>query len=252
MGVLNLEPVQWLLLAVAALLFGVAKTAIGGLGILPVAIFAGVLPARVSVGVALVVLIVADVVAVLVYRRHADWGQLLRLFPWAVVGIFAGTYTLGRIDDAAARHLIGGIVIALVLFRWIRDWLGKREEQPDDGAPHPRFAMVMGIIAGFTTMVANAAGPVMVLYLLAMRLPKMTFVGTTAWFFLAINLFKIPFLASLGLISFASIGQSVALWPFAIAGALLGRWMITRINQRRFEQISLLLAVAAGLRLLLA
>lgn len=249
---LDINLAQWLLLALAAVLFGIAKTAIGGLGILPVAIFAGVLPARISVGVALVVLIVADVVAVLVYRRHADWGRLVRLFPWAVVGIVAGTFTLGRIDDAAARHLIGGIVVALVLFRWVRDWLGKREEDDDDPTPHPWFAMVMGIIAGFTTMVANAAGPVMVLYLLAMRLPKMTFVGTTAWFFLAINLLKVPFLGSLGLISVASIGQSVALWPFAIAGALFGRWMITRINQRRFEQISLVLAAAAGLRLLLA
>jgi uncharacterized protein len=246
---MSLSPLEWALVALAAVLFGIAKTAIAGLGILPVAIFASVMPARESVGVALVVLIVADLVAVAVYRRHADWPQLLRLFPWAVAGIFLGTFALGRVDDVAARRLIGGIVVALVAIRYVRDRFGSAEE---DAPHHPWFAPVMGIIAGFTTMVANAAGPVMALYLLSMRLPKLTFVGTTAWFFLAINLLKVPFLFSLGLISSASVGQSLLLWPFAISGALVGRWMITRINQRLFENISLLLAAAAGLRLLLA
>ena len=245
---MNLSAVQWALLALASACFGIAKTAVAGLGTLGVAIFATVIPARESVGVALVVLIVADLVAVSIYRGNAEWPQLLRLAPWAVAGIFLGMFALGRVDDVAARRLIGGIVVALVVIRFIRDRRGSDEEAP----PLPWFAPVMGVVAGFTTMVANAAGPVMALYLLSMRLPKLTFVGTTAWFFLAINLFKIPFLYSLGLISPASIGQSMRLWPFAISGALLGRWMITRINQRRFEIISLLLAGAAGLRLLLA
>ena len=247
---MTLELWQWAVLGFASALFGIAKTAIGGLGILPVAIFAGMLPARESVGVVLVVLIVADLVAVTVYRRHADWSQLLRLFPWTVIGILAGTFTLGRVDDVTAQRLIGGIVVTMVLIRWYRDWRGARDDEPEDEEPHPRLAMAMGIVAGFTSMVANAAGPIMVLYLLAMRLPKMAFVGTIAWFFLAVNLFKVPFLASLGLIHVASIGASLALWPFAIGGALLGRWMIGHINQRRFESISLALAAIAGARLL--
>jgi uncharacterized protein len=245
---MDLSLLDWAFLALAALCFGVAKTALAGLGILGVAIFATVLPARESVGVALVVLIVADVIAVTVYRRHADWPHLLRLFPWTVAGIFVGFFALGRVDDVSAQRLIGGIVFVLVIVRFIRD-----RRRFDEDAPLPRwFAPVMGILTGFVTMVANAAGPIMALYLLAMRLPKLTFVGTTAWFFLAINLFKIPFLSSLGLIDGASLTHSLRLWPFAITGAFLGRWMITRINQRLFENLSLLLAAAAGLRLLLA
>ena len=230
-------------------MFGIAKTAIGGLGTLSVAIFAIVLPARDSVGIALLTLIIADVVAVRVYRRNADWSQLLRLFPWAVLGIVIGTMMLTRIDDVAARRLIGAIVVLLVLIRVVRSWLGRNDDL--DERPHPWFAMVMGTIAGFTTMVANAAGPVMVLYLLAMRLPKLTFVGTTAWFFLAINLFKIPFSYYVGMLSLQSVTTSVRLWPFAIGGAFLGRWMLGHIDQQRFENLSLALALVAGLRLLL-
>ncbi|MBW3629802.1 MAG: sulfite exporter TauE/SafE family protein [Gemmatimonadetes bacterium] len=245
---MNLSPIEWAIASLASVLFGIAKTAMAGLGILPVTIFASVMPAKESVGIALVVLIVADLVAVVIYRRHADWPHLFRLFPWTVAGIFVGTFALGQVNDITARRMIGGMVVALVVFRFVRDRRGPQEETP----PHPSFAPVMGIIAGFTTMVANAAGPVMALYLLAMRLRKMTFVGTTAWFFLAINLLKVPFVFSLGLISPAMVGHSLRLWPFAIVGALLGRYMITRINQRLFENASLLLAGAAGIRLLLA
>ena len=245
---MDLSPYDWAFLAFASICFGMAKTALAGLGTLGVAIFATVMPARESVGVALVVLIVADVIAVTIYRRHADWPQLLRLFPWTFAGFFAGAYALGRVDDVTARRLIGGIVFALVVIRFAREYLGSREE-----APHARWvAPAAGILTGFVTMVANAAGPIMALYLLAMRLPKLTFVGTTAWFFLAINLAKVPFLSSLGLIDVDSLKHSVRLWPFAIGGALLGRWMITRINQRLFENLSLILAGLAGLRLLLA
>ena len=245
---MDLSALDWALLALGALSFGIAKTALAGLGILGVAIFATVMPARESVGVALVVLIVADIVAVTIYRRHADWPHLLRLFPWTVAGILVGTLALDRVDDIAAQRLIGGIIVSLVAIRFIREWRGADEE-----APTARwFAPVMGMLTGFVTMVANAAGPIMALYLLAMRLPKLTFVGTVAWFFLAINLFKVPFLSSLSLIDGTSLTHSLRLWPFAIGGALFGRWMITRINQRRFENLSLLLAAAAGLRLLLA
>jgi uncharacterized protein len=238
---------QWMLAAVSAAMFGIAKTGVAGLGILPVALFASIMPARDSVGVVLVVLIIADIVAVSVYRRDADWNQILRLFPWTFVGILVGTVTLGRFDDAVIRALIGGILVLLVVIRVIRERGGLAEEVE---RPRGWFVGITGVAAGFTTMVANAAGPIMVLYLLAMRLPKIAFVGTAAWFFLAVNLFKVPFSYSLGLISAESLRHSVALWPFAIAGALFGRWLLRRIDQRLFENLSLFLTLLAGLRLL--
>jgi uncharacterized protein len=246
---MNLELSHFLLAGLGAVMFGISKTGVAGLSTLSVAIFASIMPARESVGVVLVVLIIADVVAVLVYRRDADFSQLLRLFPSTIVGIIIGTFALGRFDDSAVRSLIGGILVILVLIRVFRE-RGALSEEVE--RPRAWFVGVTGVAAGFTTMVANAAGPIMVLYLLAMRLPKTTFVGTVAWFFLAVNLFKVPFSYSLGLISAASLLQSVSLWPFAIAGAFLGRWLLLRIPQRRFENISLFLTLVAGLRLMLA
>ncbi|HWV57577.1 MAG TPA: sulfite exporter TauE/SafE family protein [Longimicrobiales bacterium] len=240
---------QWVLAGLGSVMFGIAKTGVAGLGILPVAIFAAIMPARESVGVVLVVLIIADIVAVTVYRRDADWSQLLRLFPPTVVGIVVGTFALGRFDDDAVRTLIGAILIVLVIVRVVRDRgpLAREVERP-----RWWFVGLTGVGAGFTTMVANAAGPIMILYLLAMRLPKVTFVGTTAWFFLTVNLFKVPFSYSLGLISAASLAQSLALWPFAIGGALFGRWLIRYIDQRLFENLALALTFVASLGLLFA
>ena len=141
------------------------------------------------------------------------------------------------------------ILIVLVIVRVVRDRgpLAREVERP-----RWWFVGLTGVGAGFTTMVANAAGPIMILYLLAMRLPKVTFVGTTAWFFLTVNLFKVPFSYSLGLISAASLAQSLALWPFAIGGALFGRWLIRYIDQRLFENLALALTFVASLGLLFA
>lgn len=244
-----LEEWQWALACLGALMAGLAKTGIAGLGILTVAIYASILPARESVGVLLVVLIVADIVAVAVYRREASWTHLVRLFPWALLGILLGALAFGRMDDAAVRMFIGVILVGLVA---LQGWRMRSPRVLGGVTPRTWLVVLTGLSAGFTTMIANAAGPLMIIYLLAMRLPKLTFVGTAAWFFLAINLLKVPFSYGLGLITPSSFALSLRLAPFAIAGALSGRWLIGLMNQRVFEALALLLTLAAGLRLLLA
>lgn len=238
---------QWAIAGLAALLVGVSKTGIAGLGVLSVAIFASILPARESVGIVLVVLLSADLVAVTVYRRDASWPHLWRLFPWTAVGVVFGAALLGRIDEGVLRVLIGGIVLTLVVIQFMRR--GKAAGL-DDPTSHPLLAVTTGLLAGFTTMIANAAGPVMILYLLSMRLPKLQFIGTAAWFFLVVNLFKVPFSVSLGLISATSLPISLRLVPVAILGALSGRWLISHINQSVFEMLALGLTLVAGVRLL--
>lgn len=245
---MTLEPWQWAPALAGAFLIGLAKTGVTGLGIFAVVIFASILPARESVGVVLAILIAADLVAVTVYRREAHWGHLLRLFPWAAVGVGVGALTAGRLPDSLMRVLIGAIVVALSIVQVVR---GRRPADALD-PPLPAWARpATGLLAGFTTMVANAAGPLMVIYLLAMRMPKLVFVGTTAWFFLALNLFKVPFSYSLGLISPASLDLSLRLMPCAVLGALVGRRLIAHIDQRAFEAIALGLSLLAGVRLLL-
>jgi uncharacterized membrane protein YfcA len=248
---LDLGTWQWVLVILGALAVGLAKTGIPGIGILAVATFALVLPARESTGTLLPLLICADIVAVTAYRRHAVWSHLWRLMPWAAAGIVIGYFALGWINDRQVQRLIGGILIALVCLQYARRKQAAREpEQAEESVPHsPWFAITMGLLAGFTTMVSNAAGPIMILYLLAMRLPKMEFIGTAAWYFLILNLFKVPFSYDLELISGRSLLFDAKLAPFALAGALCGRWIIRFIDQRLFENLALSFTLLAGLRL---
>ncbi len=243
---MNLEPWQWALAIAGALLVGISKTGIAGIGMLFVVIFAQILPAKQASGVVLPLLICGDIFAVTAYRRHADWTHLWRLFPWAALGVLIGFVALGRIDDRQARLLVGVIILALLGLHVVRRMRSKSDE-PEHAA---WFAPSIGVLAGFTTLVANAAGPLMAIYLLAMRLPKMEFVGTGAVFFLLLNLFKVPFMAGLGLINAQSLLLNAVLVPAVIVGALIGRAILTRINQKLFETLALVLSAAAGVRLL--
>jgi uncharacterized membrane protein YfcA len=141
--------------------------------------------------------------------------------------------------------MIGGIVLGLVVMHFVRRKFSGHEAE--HGA---WFAPVIGVLAGFTTLVANAAGPLMVIYMLAMRLPKMDFVGTSAVFFLILNLFKVPFMVHLGLINVESFSINLWLAPIVVAGAWFGRKLVLKIEQRAFENIALTLSVVAGFNLL--
>jgi len=243
---MTLEPWQWALAVVGALAIGLAKTGISGLGMLAVVIFANLLPARQASGFVLPMLVFADVVAVASYRQHAQWRYLWRLFPWTALGVAAGYLALGRIDDRQARVLIGGIVLTLLALH-----LARRKRPPGESPELGAWAApVFGVLAGFTTLVANAAGPLMIIYLLSMRLPKMEYMGTGAYFFLLINLFKVPFMVNLGLIDARSFTGNLLLLPAVIAGALAGRVILRRIDQKLFENLALGLSAAAGLKLL--
>ncbi|MBX0328937.1 sulfite exporter TauE/SafE family protein [Oscillochloris sp. ZM17-4] len=243
---MHFEIWQWAMAAAGAFLIGLSKTGIGGIGLFAVVIFASLMPPRESVGVVLIILLAGDLVAISVYRRDADWGHLLRLFPWAGLGVIIGAVATGMLPDALMRVLLGAIVVALTIAQAIRSW-----RAPAADALPRWLGPVAGLFAGITTMIANAGGPPMAIYLLAARLPKITFIGTTAWFFLAINLFKVPFSYSLGMITAGSLWLSLRLAPFAILGALLGRRLVSGMNQRVFEGIVLALTLVAGLRLLL-
>ncbi|MFA5205575.1 MAG: sulfite exporter TauE/SafE family protein [Lentisphaeria bacterium] len=238
----------WGVLALAALLLGMAKTGVPGLGILAVPLVAWVMPARASTGLLLPMLLLADCFAVAHYRRHAAWPHLLRLLPWTLAGIVLGCVALGRIDDARLRPLIGGVVLAMLGVQAWRQWRagGVVPEPPG----HWLFAAGMGLLAGATTMLANAAGPVMILYLLAMRLPKLEFLGTSAWFFLLVNGLKVPFSVGLGLITRESLVVNLVLVPVIITGAMLGLPVARRLPERGFTLAAQLLTVLAALKLL--
>ncbi|MFI9645469.1 sulfite exporter TauE/SafE family protein [Streptomyces sp. NPDC052040] len=240
-------------LALAALLVGFSKTAVSGANTISLAVFAAVLPARASTGVLLPVLIVGDVLAVLTYRRHAHWPTLWRLFPAVAVGVVLGTLFLVWADDGIVRTSIGAILLLMTAVTLWRRRTADRPEDPDAVATRPGRirARSYGVLGGFTTMVANAGGPVMSMYLLSAGFRKLGFLGTSAFFFLIVNVSKVPFSVGLGLINGRSLLLDAALAVFVLPGALLGRWALDRINQRLFEQLVIVATVLGALQLLL-
>jgi uncharacterized protein len=242
---LNFTGWEWFLAVLGAILVGISKTGITGLSLLFVALFAAIMPAKQSTGVVLPLLILGDVVAFALYRRHALLSHVWRLVPWAAAGVVIGFYALGRMNEHQTRVAIGAIVVSLTVLH-----LARRAASANLALP-AWFAWIIGILAGFTSLVANASGPLMVIYLLAMRLPKMEFMGTGAVFFLLMNLFKFPFMVDLGLVNHSSLLLNLILAPAVIVGTVLGRWLLGRIDQRLFENIALSLTIIAGARMFL-
>ncbi|BDD76347.1 sulfite exporter TauE/SafE family protein [Streptomyces violaceoruber] len=241
-------------LAFAALLVGFSKTAVSGANTVSLAIFAAVLPARASTGILLPVLIAGDVLAVLTYRRHAHWPTLWRLFPAVGVGVVVGTLFLVWADDAVVRTSIGVILLFMAAVTVWRRRRADADGQPDEVTSRTGRvkARSYGVLGGFTTMVANAGGPVMSMYLLSAGFRKLGFLGTSAFFFLIVNVSKLPFSAGLGLIDGHSLLLDAALVVFVVPGAFLGKWAVDRINQRLFERLVIAATIVGGLQLLLA
>lgn len=249
-------PFQWGAAMLGAVFVGLAKAGIAGVNGLFVGLFALVMPSvRQSSGVVLPLIIFGDWIAVAAYRRHLQWKHLGRLFPWAAGGVVLGYLALGHWTDHMIRIVVGTIIVTLALMSYWRRL--RARPPPADADEPPRVhtmhwvqAASMGVLAGFATLVANAAGPLMAIYLVAMRLPKMEYVGTTAIFFALINLFKLPFMIDLGLVSLPSFKFDLMLLPAVMAGLVGGRWILMRINQRLFEELALALSALTGLALL--
>jgi uncharacterized protein len=245
------EPLQWICAVLGAFMVGVSKAGITGLSILSVALFTHVFPSsKQASGLVLPLLIFGDFVAVLSYRAHTQWRYLWKLMPWTAAGVVLGYFALGHISDRTARIMIGVIIVSLCVLGYWRRYFTVQTQQTA-GTWHWTLAAAMGVVAGFITLVANAAGPLMAIYLIAMRLPKMQFVGTAAVFFMVLNLFKVPFMVKLGLITAGSFQFNLMLAPAVLLGAFAGRWLLVRINQQLFENLVLALSAIAGVLLII-
>jgi len=240
---------EWAVLAMAAGCVGFAKTAIGGIGMVAVALFAVVLPARESTGALLPLLIAGDVVAVTAYRRHASRRTVLALLPGVVPGLFLGALFLAAVGDATLRLVLASTLLVLTGWQLVLRLRGGPTVVTPGRASGPA-TVTAGVGAGFATMTANAAGPVMTLYLVMAGLPKLQMLGTGAWFFLVVNLLKLPFSASLHLIEPASLALDLALLPPMLLGAGAGRVVVRRLHQQQFEIAALGLAALSAALLL--
>jgi uncharacterized membrane protein YfcA len=223
---------------------GFSKSGVPGFGILIPVLAAMAMPARVSTGFILPVLIGGDCVAVGYWRRGASWPSLVRVLPWTAVGIVVGYLLMGVMSDAVFKPLLGAVIIAIVALDLVR-----RAAKVELRAESRILAAVIGILAGAFTMIANAAAPVMTIYLLSMGLPKDEFVGTGAWFYFIVNLFKLPFSIALGLVTWSSLLVNLELLPLVLIGSLAGIWIMKRLPQKAFDASAQVLAVAGGIKL---
>ena len=246
-----LDPWAWAALGVAAVVIGISKTALPGGSILAIALFAAVLPARTSTAATLLLLMVGDVFALLAYRRHAHWPTLLRLAPAVVAGLLLGFAFLALTGDGVVRRAIGVILLLMIAVTLWRRWRQARAQQEAAARGGALLAGVYGTLGGFTTMVANAGGPVMSMYFLATRTPVQVFLGTSAWFFAIINVIKVPFLAGIGLFTGPVLLTDAILAPLVVLGALLGLRVARRLDQRLFDRIVIVLTILGAVYLLL-
>jgi uncharacterized membrane protein YfcA len=247
LAALHFSAAGWLAVLAGALAIGLNKGGLTGLGILPVLIFAIVLDPRQSTGFVLPLLIIGDVCAVVIYRRVVLWNVFWRLLPPALAGIVVGYVLMDVIPAAVFGPVIGWLILALIALHFVRGAMG---EKLDHFFQSRGFGIVMGGLAGVTTMIANAAGPVAQLYLLSVRLPKWNLIGTNSWLFFVINLCKVPFSVSLGLTNAASVTLALVMIPVVVTGFLGGRKLAAVMPQKVFERFLLICTAIGALTLI--
>ncbi len=231
-------------LAFSALMSGISKSGVPGMGMLGTVFVPLVMSAKVSTGYVLPFLLFADIIAVSYWRRAVIVRYIVALLPAMFTGIIVGFFLMDRIPDAVYGKVLGSIVILLLVLDAVCRRLKIRI--PENSR---LFAWGMGFLAGVMTMLANAAGPAMMLYLLAMNISKEQFVGTGAWIYLAINIFKVPFSVSLGLMTAASFSVNLMLLPCVILGSVLGVRLMRKISGPMFEKMMRVMVLAGGIKL---
>ena len=223
---------SWVVLFVMAVFVGMSKTGVQGLAILTVPMLAMTFGAKPSTGLMLPVLCFADVIGVSYYRRQAEWKYIIRLLPMAIAGFFLALWVDNMIPATEFKHLMGAcLALVLGVMLWSQ-WKGKENMLIDKWWYSPLF----GLLGGFTTMIGNAAGPVMAIYLLSTRMPKLAFVGTNAWFFLCVNFLKLPFqLFTWHNINLTTLAIDACAIPFVLVGAFLGIRLVKFLPEKGFR-----------------
>ncbi len=243
----------WGLAVLCAFSIGFSKNGVTGAGVLVIPLMAHIFPAKASTGILLPMLVAGDCVAMWTFRGHGDWRHVFKALPWAFAGIIAGWLAMMSpgFSGEAFKIFIGAIVVCVLA---LGEWLAWRRRKAGGElriSHSPSSVAFFGLLGGFATMTANAAGPVFAIYLLALELPKENFIGSTARIFFILNLVKIPFSAQLGLITPGTLSFNAILLPFLLAGAYAGFKTAKIIPQRTFNSIVKLLALAAAVKLML-
>ncbi|MEM7698537.1 MAG: sulfite exporter TauE/SafE family protein [Verrucomicrobiota bacterium] len=236
-----------LLASFGAFCLGVSKTGFPGLTLVNVLIMAELFGAKSSVGIILPMLIVCDLIVYPLFRRFASWREVWPLVPVTLAAIVGAWFLLDHFDDLTARRVIGAIILLMLCLQLLREWRKQfLERLPDSGV----FRILSCILIGFSTMLANAAGPIYSIYALVRGLSKEDFLGIGARFFLLVNLFKLPFLGQIDLVNRESLLLNAILIPALLIGIFLGKKLIHHVPQRAFEILLYAFSLIAGVRML--
>ena len=247
-GSFELSLLQWGLLVLSALVVGFSKTAISGAVLLVVPIMAGLFGGKVSTGILLPMLIIGDVFAVRYYHRHADWGKIAKLLPFTAVGIIMGAFAGRYLNDRQFLILIAVSVLFCLMLLLILERKGNEIHVPNA----IWVSAGAGLLSGFTSMIGNAAAPIFSVYLLAMGYTKNNFMGTSAWFFLLLNLLKLPFQIFMWHnISMQGFTLSAALTVPILMGAGIGIFVLKRFDERLFRYVVMVMTAFAAVKLMI-
>lgn len=239
-----IEPMEWLLIGIGAFFIGMGKAGLKGVDMLSVILMAMMFGSKSSTGIVLPLLSMADIGAVIYYNRHAQWSHFWKLIPWMAVGILLGVYVGKDMDEELFRRIMIATILVTVAIVVRMEFFHKSTGVPSNKG----FAVGTGLIAGFTTMIGNLAGAFANLYFLAMRLPKNDFIGTTAWIFLVINLFKLPFQVFYWKnITVETLSVDLVLIPVLAMGFFTGIKVVGKINELQFRKMILWLTVIGSL-----
>jgi len=234
---------DWSLILIAAFIIGLSKAGLKGIDMMNVTIMAIVFGGKASTGIVLPLLCVADIMAVKYYHRHAQWTHFWKLIPWMMVGILIGVYVGKDLNEVIFRKLMAIIIISTVLIMFALEFR-KSILVPTNKL----FVTNMGLLAGFTTMLGNLAGAFANIYFLAMRMPKNDFIGTAAWVFLVINLFKLPFQVLYWKnINIVSLQTDLFLLPALVAGFWAGLKIVSKIKDDSYRKVVIVLTLLGAI-----
>ncbi|WP_205510713.1 sulfite exporter TauE/SafE family protein [Longitalea arenae] len=232
-----------ILIALSAFIIGLSKAGLKGIDMLNVTIMTIVFGGKASTGIVLPLLCAADIMAVKYYHRHAQWPHVIKLMPWMIIGILVGVVVGKDLNEALFRKIMATIIVCTVLIMLVIEFR-KSLVIPDNKL----FVSGMGLVSGFTTMLGNLAGAFSNIYFLAMRLPKNDFIGTGAWIFLIINLFKLPFQVFYWKnITLSSLLTDLALVPFLILGFWCGIKLVAGIKDDLYRQVVIVLTLIGAI-----
>jgi uncharacterized membrane protein YfcA len=246
-GVISLyTQLDWLLVMLAAFLIGMGKAGLKGVDMLNVTLMAIVFGGKSSTGIVLPLLCVADIAAVAYYNRHAQWKHFWKLVPWMMIGILIGVFTGKDMDEIIFKKVIATIIFITIFIVLLMEYR-KSKEVPD----RLLFIIPTGLAAGFTTMIGNLAGAFANLYFLAMRLSKNDFIGTGAWIFLFMNLFKLPFQVFYWKnINIQSLQVDMILLPALAIGFWSGLKIVDKIDDQQFRKLVMILTLIGSILML--